>query len=149
MLLPAPGVQLTSLTHVEDVASMLAAVPGNRAAIGQHYNVCSDRCITFTGEVEIEGEGGGGRGRRGAEGEGAGEELWLRLWLWLGRSGAERSGNSTSDAGLLRRDWNGMQRNGSSARITASGFHAGARTQGGPGLVARELLAELLAGLGE
>ena len=50
--LPKPGVQLTTLTHVEDVASMLASVPGNRAAIGQHYNVCSDRCITFTGGRE-------------------------------------------------------------------------------------------------
>jgi hypothetical protein len=33
--IPAPGVQLTSLSHVEDIASMLAAVPGNRNAIGQ------------------------------------------------------------------------------------------------------------------
>ena len=49
MPIPAPGVQLTSLTHVEDVAAMLAAVPGNRAAIGQHYNICSDRAITFNG----------------------------------------------------------------------------------------------------
>jgi hypothetical protein len=28
---------------------MLAAVPGNQAAIGQHYNVCSDRAVTFSG----------------------------------------------------------------------------------------------------
>ncbi|GIL71894.1 hypothetical protein Vretimale_649 [Volvox reticuliferus] len=47
--IPAPGIQLTSLTHVEDVASMLALVPGNRKAIGQMYNVCSDRCISFVG----------------------------------------------------------------------------------------------------
>ena len=26
-------------------------VPGNKAAIGQHYNVCSDRCISFDGIV--------------------------------------------------------------------------------------------------
>ncbi|KAL6755032.1 hypothetical protein V8C86DRAFT_2685147 [Haematococcus lacustris] len=47
--IPSPGVQLTSLTHVEDVASMLAAVPGNYNARYEHYNVCSDRAITFTG----------------------------------------------------------------------------------------------------
>lgn len=45
--IPAPGVQLTTLSHVEDVASMLAAVPGNKKAVHQMYNVCSDRCITF------------------------------------------------------------------------------------------------------
>ena len=33
--IPTPGIQLTTLTHVEDVASMLAAVPGNKNAIGQ------------------------------------------------------------------------------------------------------------------
>ncbi|GAX85380.1 hypothetical protein CEUSTIGMA_g13407.t1 [Chlamydomonas eustigma] len=47
--IPTPGVQLTTLTHVEDVASMMALVPGNKKAIGQHYNVCSDRAITFQG----------------------------------------------------------------------------------------------------
>ena len=34
---------------------MLAAVPGNELAIGQHYNVCSDRVITFQGEAALEG----------------------------------------------------------------------------------------------
>lgn len=48
--IPAPGVQLVTLTHVEDAASMLAAVPEHReAAKGQQYNVCSDRAITFVG----------------------------------------------------------------------------------------------------
>jgi nucleoside-diphosphate-sugar epimerase len=47
--IPGPGVQLTSLSHVDDVANMLAKVPGNQAAIGQHFNVCSDRCITLDG----------------------------------------------------------------------------------------------------
>lgn len=47
--IPTPGVQLVTLTHVEDVASMLAAVPGNPAAIRQYYNVCSDRQISHTG----------------------------------------------------------------------------------------------------
>ncbi|KAF5834516.1 hypothetical protein DUNSADRAFT_8767 [Dunaliella salina] len=49
--IPAPGIQLTTLTHVEDVATMLASVPGNPKAVGQHYNVCSDRCISFLGIV--------------------------------------------------------------------------------------------------
>jgi nucleoside-diphosphate-sugar epimerase len=50
--IPAPGVQLTSISHVEDVAAMLAKVPGNKAAIKQHFNVCSDRCISFDGIVQ-------------------------------------------------------------------------------------------------
>jgi nucleoside-diphosphate-sugar epimerase len=52
--IPVPGIQLTTLTHVEDVASMLAAVPGNEAAVGQHFNVCSDRCISFVGEYRMD-----------------------------------------------------------------------------------------------
>jgi len=51
--IPAPGVQLTSITHVEDIASMVVAVIGNDAAIRQHYNVASDRTITLTGIVNI------------------------------------------------------------------------------------------------
>ncbi|GBF92611.1 chloroplast stem-loop binding protein of 41 kDa, chloroplastic [Raphidocelis subcapitata] len=54
--IPVPGVQLVTLTHVEDVASMLAAVPGNKAAVGQHYNVCSDRAVTFQGIVKAVGK---------------------------------------------------------------------------------------------
>ncbi|KAI8477102.1 MAG: NAD(P)-binding protein [Monoraphidium minutum] len=54
--IPVPGMQLVTLTHVEDVASMLAAVPGNKAAIGQHYNVCSDRAVTFQGIVKAVGK---------------------------------------------------------------------------------------------
>ena len=27
-------------------------VPGNKAAVGQHYNICSDRCISFDGIVK-------------------------------------------------------------------------------------------------
>lgn len=50
MCIPTPGVQLVTLSHVEDVASMLASVPGNPAAIRQYYNVCSDRQISFVGE---------------------------------------------------------------------------------------------------
>lgn len=49
MPIPAPGIQLTSLSHVEDLADMMARVPGNPAAIKQHFNLCSDRCISFDG----------------------------------------------------------------------------------------------------
>ncbi|KAG7672381.1 hypothetical protein Ndes2526B_g09108 [Nannochloris sp. 'desiccata'] len=49
--IPAPGIQLTTLSHVEDLAEMMATVPGNKAAIGQHFNLCSDRCISFEGIV--------------------------------------------------------------------------------------------------
>jgi len=48
--IPAPGVQLVTLTHVEDAAEMLSLVPSNAAAAdGQQYNVCSDRAVTFVG----------------------------------------------------------------------------------------------------
>ncbi|WIA31603.1 hypothetical protein OEZ86_002490 [Tetradesmus obliquus] len=63
--IPTPGVQLVTLSHmlllvtlshVADVASMLAAVPGNPAAIRQHYNICSDRQISFTGIAKAVGK---------------------------------------------------------------------------------------------
>lgn len=54
--IPTPGVQLVTLSHVEDVASMLAIVPGNPAAIRQYYNVCSDRQISFTGIAKAIGK---------------------------------------------------------------------------------------------
>eukprot|EP01026_Neomeris_dumetosa_P015092 TRINITY_DN1568_c0_g1_i4.p2 TRINITY_DN1568_c0_g1~~TRINITY_DN1568_c0_g1_i4.p2 ORF type:complete len:351 (-),score=60.68 TRINITY_DN1568_c0_g1_i4:174-1226(-) len=54
--LPAPGVQLTSVSHIEDVAAMMAMVPGNSKAVEQHFNVSSDRCITFTGIVKAIGK---------------------------------------------------------------------------------------------
>ena len=49
MPIPGPGVQLTTLSHVEDLAAMMALVPGNPKALKQHFNLCSDRCITFDG----------------------------------------------------------------------------------------------------
>jgi len=36
-------------------------VPGNKAAVGQHYNVCSDRCITFDGIARATGAAAGKR----------------------------------------------------------------------------------------
>ncbi len=60
--IPGPGVQLTTLSHVEDLAALLATVPGNSAAVKQHFNLCSDRCITFDGVSGGVGPGGGGGG---------------------------------------------------------------------------------------
>jgi nucleoside-diphosphate-sugar epimerase len=50
--IPSPGVQLTTLSHVEDLAALLASVVGNQKAIGQYYNLVVDRCITFDGIVK-------------------------------------------------------------------------------------------------
>ena len=49
--IPAPGIQLVTLSHVEDLAAALAAVPGNPAAVGEHLNLCSDRTISHTGVI--------------------------------------------------------------------------------------------------
>lgn len=49
--IPAPGAQLVTLSHVEDLAAALAAVPGNEAAKKQYLNLCADRAITHTGVV--------------------------------------------------------------------------------------------------
>jgi nucleoside-diphosphate-sugar epimerase len=43
------GIQLTSISHVEDVAALVAAAVGNPNAIGQHYNACTDRTISLDG----------------------------------------------------------------------------------------------------
>ena len=50
--LPAPGVQLVTLSNVADLASMVAAAVGNPAAAGQHFNLCADRAVTFVGIVD-------------------------------------------------------------------------------------------------
>ena len=49
--LPAPGLQLVSVTNVSDAAKCLAAVPGNQAAVKQHFNLTSDRAITHSGKL--------------------------------------------------------------------------------------------------
>ncbi|BDA41646.1 Chloroplast stem-loop binding protein of 41 kDa a, chloroplastic [Coccomyxa sp. Obi] len=59
VLIPSPGIQLTSLSHVEDVASLLAKVPGNAAAIRQQFNVSSDRYITLDGLIKALAEAAG------------------------------------------------------------------------------------------
>lgn len=49
--IPSPGVQLVTLSHVDDLASAMAAVVGNEGAKRQHLNICSDRAITLVGIV--------------------------------------------------------------------------------------------------
>ena len=49
MPLPAPSIQLVNLSHVEDLADMLARVPGCNAAKKQHFNLASGRAITHEG----------------------------------------------------------------------------------------------------
>ena len=49
--IPSPGTQLVNLSNVEDLAAMLATVPGNEAAVRQQFNLASDRAITFDGAL--------------------------------------------------------------------------------------------------
>jgi len=58
--IPAPGSSLCSVTHVEDVAGMLAAAIGNpNAQAGQLYNVCSDRYVTHDNLAKMLGKAAG------------------------------------------------------------------------------------------
>lgn len=50
--IPAPGVQLVTLSHVEDLADAMAAVVGCEGAKRQHLNLCADRAVTFSGIVK-------------------------------------------------------------------------------------------------
>lgn len=50
--LPAPGMQLVTLSHVGDLANLMAAVLGNEGAKKQHFNMCADKAITFVGIVD-------------------------------------------------------------------------------------------------
>ncbi len=43
--LPLHGDQLTTLTHVEDVAALLGAVVDNPRAVNQVFNCATDRCV--------------------------------------------------------------------------------------------------------
>ncbi|KAL6769739.1 CSP41A [Auxenochlorella protothecoides x Auxenochlorella symbiontica] len=61
---PGNGLGLVTLSHVADVAAMVAAaVPGKPAALGQHFNVCSDRAVTHAGIVHILAEAAGREAR--------------------------------------------------------------------------------------
>ncbi|NJR50447.1 MAG: NAD-dependent epimerase/dehydratase family protein [Leptolyngbyaceae cyanobacterium CSU_1_3] len=47
--IPSHGQHFTQFGHVKDLAQAMANVLGNRAAIGQIYNVSGDRFVTFDG----------------------------------------------------------------------------------------------------
>lgn len=47
--IPANGLHITQMGHVEDLAQAMARVLGNERAIGQVYNVSGDRYVTFDG----------------------------------------------------------------------------------------------------
>jgi len=47
--IPDNGLHITQFGHCKDLASAMAAVLGNEAAIGQIYNVSGDRYVTFDG----------------------------------------------------------------------------------------------------
>lgn len=57
--IPGPGVQLTSISHVEDLADMMAKVPGCSAAVNEHFNLVGDRCYTLDGIARIIGDAAG------------------------------------------------------------------------------------------
>lgn len=47
--IPGNGMAITQLGHVQDLATAMAAVLGNRRAVGQIYNISGDRYVTFDG----------------------------------------------------------------------------------------------------
>ncbi|MBD1912743.1 MULTISPECIES: NAD-dependent epimerase/dehydratase family protein [unclassified Leptolyngbya] len=57
--IPGNGMAMTQLGHCADLAAAMAAVLGNKMAIGQIYNVSGDRLITFTGLAKVCAEAAG------------------------------------------------------------------------------------------
>lgn len=47
--IPGNGFHITQLGHVKDLAMAMAAVLGNKKAIGEIYNISGDRFVTFDG----------------------------------------------------------------------------------------------------
>lgn len=47
--IPGNGMHLTQLGHVQDLARAMAAVLGNKTAIGQIYNISGEKAVTFDG----------------------------------------------------------------------------------------------------
>jgi nucleoside-diphosphate-sugar epimerase len=47
--IPGNGAHITQLGHVADLAKGMAAILGNKQAIGQIYNIAGDRYVTFDG----------------------------------------------------------------------------------------------------
>lgn len=57
--IPGNGMAMTQLGHCADLAAAMAAVLGNKMAIGQIYNVSGDRFVTFTGLAKACAEAAG------------------------------------------------------------------------------------------
>ena len=53
VLVPAEGFPFVHLVHVQDVADLMASIPGNERAIGQTYNVASDEVTSVTGCITL------------------------------------------------------------------------------------------------
>lgn len=53
ILIPGDGIHFTQFGHVKDLAMAMAAVLGNKKAIGQIYNISGDRFVTFTGLAQL------------------------------------------------------------------------------------------------
>lgn len=51
--IPAPGVQLTSLTNVEDVASMIVCAVGCDGAKKETFNIATDRYVSLDGVAKL------------------------------------------------------------------------------------------------
>jgi nucleoside-diphosphate-sugar epimerase len=51
--IPGDGLHLTQFGHVQDLAKAMAAVLGNRQAIGEIYNISGDRYVTFNGLARL------------------------------------------------------------------------------------------------
>lgn len=52
--IPSPGVQVTNISHVRDLSSMIAlAIENPDAANGTTFNAVSDRGVTFNGLVKF------------------------------------------------------------------------------------------------
>ena len=52
-LIPGSGVQLTSVSHAEDLGSMLALAVGNPAAHGQVFNATTNKAVTLAGLARL------------------------------------------------------------------------------------------------
>jgi nucleoside-diphosphate-sugar epimerase len=55
ILVPGDGFAMVHLIHVNDVARLMASIPGNERAVGQAYNVASTEFSTLLGAIEMMG----------------------------------------------------------------------------------------------
>ena len=53
ILVPGSGDQLSSVTHAEDLATMIAAAVGNDAAAGEIFNCVTTKAVTLNGMAEL------------------------------------------------------------------------------------------------